>query len=60
MKLFSVTVTHVKNSQMSGSSYVQLPEFIKKKKAVINIQNEDEHCIIWSILAALYPVERRI
>jgi len=54
----TITITHMKNSQMAGSSYIELHKFIKKKKAVINIQNEDEHCIIWSILAALYPVER--
>ena len=27
-----------------GSSYIELPEWIKSKKAVINPQNKDEEC----------------
>ena len=27
-----------------GSSYTELPEWIKSKKAVINLQNKDEKC----------------
>lgn len=39
-----------------GSSYIPLPTIIEKKKAVINIKNEDEYCFMWAILAALHPV----
>jgi hypothetical protein len=35
---------------------VPLPTQIAKKKAVLNIVNNDEKCFIWSILASLYPV----
>ena len=39
-----------------GSSYIPLPAIIEKKKAVINIKNEDEYCFMWAILAGLHPV----
>ena len=40
---------------LSGGSYIPTPKFISAKKAVINVKNQDEKCIIWSILACLYP-----
>ena len=39
-----------------GSSYFELPHEIKKKKACLNVENRDNQCFKWSILAALYPV----
>ena len=35
-----------------GSSYLPLPDFIAKRKAVINPQNGDEECFKWAIIAA--------
>ena len=40
-----------------GSCYISLPEQIKKKKAVINIKNEDEQCFKWCVTRALNPVD---
>ena len=36
---------------MRGSSYLPLPDFIAKRKAVINPQNRDEECFKWAIIA---------
>ena len=36
---------------------MELPEFIKKKRAVLNVKNNDDKCILWSILAHLHPME---
>lgn len=41
----------------SGSSFVDLPLLLKKKKACINIKNNDKHCFLWSIVASLYPAK---
>ena len=41
---------------ISLSSYVVTPSYIAKKKAVVNIQNEDNFCFLWSVLAALHLV----
>ena len=40
---------------ISGSSNVITPKFIANKNAVINIQNKNNKCFVWSILAALHP-----
>ena len=36
-----------------GSSYLLLPDWIAKKKAIINPQNNDEECFKWAVIAAL-------
>ncbi|KMQ81582.1 hypothetical protein RF55_25884, partial [Lasius niger] len=43
---------------LAASSYIPLPELLFNKKAIINIQNKDHKCLIWSVLAALHPVEK--
>ena len=35
-----------------GSSYFPLPDFIAKRKAVVNPQNGDEECFKWAIITA--------
>ena len=37
-----------------GSSFIELLEWIKTKKAVINPQNKDEECFKWAVDAALH------
>ena len=44
---------------LQGSSYMKLPKELEDKKAILNIQNEDEKCFMWSVLAALHPVNRK-
>ena len=41
-----------------GSSYIDLPGWIKNKKAIVNIKNKDEKCFLWCILRYLHPKER--
>ena len=47
-----------KYTPIMGSSYIKSPKKIENTKYVVNIQNEDNKCFLWSILAALHPVER--
>jgi len=42
---------------LRGSAYMKLPEFIKRKKAIINVKNTDDKCFLWSILSALHPIK---
>ena len=44
---------------LHGSSYVKLPKELHDKKAILNIQNDDQKCFVWSVLAALHPVNRK-
>ena len=36
-----------------GSSYIQLPDWLAKKKTIINPKNLDLKCFKWSVIAAL-------
>ena len=38
-----------------GGSFIPLDPYLANKKALINMQNEDEKCFMWSVLRALYP-----
>ena len=40
-----------------GGSYIELPKWLKSKKAVINPQNKDEECFKWAAIAALHHEE---
>ena len=35
-----------------GSSYPPLPDWLARKRAIINPQNEDEECFKWAVIAA--------
>ena len=39
---------------IAGGTYIDLPKKIKNKQACINVQNNDEMCLKWSILSALH------
>ena len=41
-----------------GRRYIPTPPVLASKKAIVNVQNTDNKCFMWSILAALYmPVK---
>ena len=45
---------------LGGSSYVELPDWIKNKKAVINILNTtDSECFKWCITRAMNPIGKK-
>ena len=41
-----------------GSSFIPLPDWIKNKKAIVNIRNKDDKCFLWCILRYLHPREK--
>ncbi|XP_065198789.1 uncharacterized protein LOC135830431 [Sycon ciliatum] len=43
---------------MRGKSYIDLPNELKKKKAIINVKNKDDKCLMWALLSALYPAKK--
>ena len=43
---------------MKGSSYIPLPDWIMRKKAIVSIRNKDDKCFLWSILRYLHPREK--
>ena len=58
-----VRINHVKifkgkYEPMGGRSYFPLPDFLKCKRAIINMKNEDNECFKWCITRALNPVDK--
>lgn len=43
---------------LKGKSYKPFPKQILSKKAVINMENNDNQCFKWAITRALHPVDR--
>ena len=43
---------------MKGESYIPLPDFIMRKKAITNMENKDDKCFLWSVLRHLHPVQK--
>src|SRR6266496_3525939 len=43
---------------LKGSSYIQLPDYLANKKAIINMKNEDDQCFKWCVTRALNPVDK--
>ena len=39
-------------SLMRGSSYLPLPDWLARKKAIVNPHNDDEECFKWSVITA--------
>lgn len=57
-KIMKLEVNTIEFVPLEGSSYIPLPAQIQKKKAILNIQNKDHKCLLWSVLASLHPVSR--
>ena len=51
-KLYSMTIYFYKTNEMNGSNYIKIPF---RSNAVLNIENNDKYCFLWSTLASLYP-----
>ena len=53
-KINSLKISFYKTIELNGTSYVKIP---LRSSAILNIQNNDKYCFIWSILASLHPCE---
>lgn len=57
-KVIWVQIEVAKYKPLKRNSYVELPDWLKNKKAMINVKNEDNMCFKWSILPALHTPEK--
>ena len=53
-KVNSMNISFYKTTELNGSSYVKVP---LRTSAILNVQNNDKYCFLWSILASLHPCE---
>ena len=44
---------------LMAGSFIELPKILAKKKAIVNIENYDNQCFKWHVLAYLHPVDRQ-
>ena len=51
-KLYSMTIYFYKTNDLNGSNYTKIP---LRSNAILNIENNDKYCFLWSILAYLHP-----
>ena len=43
---------------VDAGSYIELPQELKNRKAIINMKNQDDKCFLWSVLRALNPKDK--
>ena len=55
LKVINLVLHTTRWEPLYGSSYMPLDPYLANKKALINMQNEDDKCFMWSVLRALYP-----
>ena len=51
-KLYSMTIYFYKTNGMNGSNFIKIP---LRSNALLNIENNDKYCFLWSVIASLYP-----
>ena len=56
-KVLNVHLDFAKYTLLKGSSYLDLPDKLKSKKAIINVKNNDQQCLKWALLSALHPID---
>ena len=54
-KINSMKIRFYRTGELNGSSFVKIP---LRSSAILNIQNDDKYCFIWSILAHLHHREK--
>ena len=47
----------VRYHDIKASSYCKLPKSICNSTSIVNIQNNDNYCFLWSVLAHKYKVD---
>ena len=56
-KVLNVHLDFAKYTPLKGSSYLDLPDKLKSKKAIVNVKNNDNECLKWALLSALHPID---
>ena len=54
-KVLKLVLHTTKWDPINAGSYIDLPPFLKNKKAIINMKNQDNECFKWTVLRALNP-----
>ena len=58
LKVIKLVLHTTRWDPINAGSYIDLPEALKNKHAIINMKNQDEECFKWCVLRALYPKDK--
>ena len=58
MVIENLTLHTTRWDPINAGSYIELPPFLKNKKAIINMKNEGNECFKWCVLRALNPKDK--
>ena len=58
LKVIKLVLHTTRWDSINAGSYIPLDPYLANKKAIINMQNEDDKCFMWSVLRALYPKDK--
>ena len=53
-KIISMEISFYKTGELNGTSFVKIP---LRSNAILNVQNNDKDCFIWSFLAGLHACQ---
>ena len=59
-KVIKLVLHTTKWDTINAGSYIELPQALKNKKAIINMKNQDDKCFMWSVLRALNPKDNHL
>ena len=59
-EVITLEIHTVDYKPMKGESYIPLPDYLMRKKAIINMENKDDKCFLWSVLRYLHPVQKHV
>ena len=59
-RILDLTVNINKYNPIAAGCHIKLPREIMMKRAVINVQSNDNACFAWSVVAALHPAARDV
>jgi hypothetical protein len=54
-KVLHLIIHTVKYTPLSASSYLELPQELRRLQSLLNIRNTDLKCFLWSCLASIHP-----
>jgi hypothetical protein len=58
-RIIHLDVGTVAYNPLAASSYMELPVFVQRKKACVNVQNfTDDLCFVWSVMCSLFPASQ--
>ena len=57
-EIYSLNLNAVRFAPLSGSAWTPLPKSLQNKKAIVNVQNEDNRCFGFALASALHPINK--